>query len=121
MENNELNIQKELIYDSGGKGKTEIKGVKILTPDKAKKTDTPYQKHCKRKKFRSRAGIEPVIGHLKTDYRLAQNYLLDESGAQINAFMYATAWNLKKLMEVLKEKIDKTKYLPYQPRRAVKR
>jgi IS5 family transposase len=38
---------------------------------------------------------------------LAQNYLLDESGVQINALMSATAWNLKKLMEVLKEKIDK--------------
>ena len=103
MENNELKLPKELIYDRGGKGKSEIKGVKILTPDKAKKTDTPYQKRCKRKKFRSRAAIEPIIGHLKTDYRLAQNYLLDESGIQINAFMAATAWNLKKLPEKLKE------------------
>ena len=111
MENNKLKLPKELIYDRGGKGKTEIKGVKILTPDKAKKTDTPYQKQRKRKKFRSRAGIEPIIGHLKTDYRLAQNYLLDENGIQINAFMAATAWNLKKLMEVLKEKIDKLFWL----------
>jgi IS5 family transposase len=106
MENNKLKLPKELIYDRGGKGKSEIKGVKILTPDKAKKTDTHYQKRCKRKKFRSRAGIEPIIGHLKTDYRLAQNYLLDESGIQINAFMAATAWNLKKKMEILAEKID---------------
>ena len=111
MENNKLKLPKELIYDRGGKGKTEIKGVKILTPDKAKKTDTPYQKQRKRKKFRSRAGIEPIIGHLKTDYRLAQNYLLDENGIQINAFMAATAWNLKKFMEVLKEKIDKLFWL----------
>jgi len=111
MENNELKLPKELIYDRAGKGKREIKGVKILTPDKAKKTDTPYQKHCKRKKFRSRAGIEPIIGHLKTDYRLAQNYLLDETGIQINAFMAATAWNLKKFMEVLKEKAEKLFWL----------
>ena len=54
IENNELKLPKELIYDRGGKGKSEIKGVKILTPDKAKKTDTTYQKRCKRKKFRSR-------------------------------------------------------------------
>jgi len=105
MENNKLKLPKEIIYDRGGKGKAEIKGVKILIPDKAKKADTPYQKQCKRKKFRSRAGIEPIIGHLKTDYRLAQNYLLDESGIQINAFMAATAWNLKKFMEILVEKI----------------
>jgi IS5 family transposase len=106
MESNKLKLPKELIYDRGGKGKSEIKGVKILIPGKAKKTDTPYQKQCKRKKFRSRAGIEPIIGHLKTDYRLAQNYLLDESGIQINAFMAATAWNLKKFMERLEEKMN---------------
>ncbi|MCL2098226.1 MAG: transposase [Bacteroidales bacterium] len=54
--------------------------------------------------FRSRAAIEPIIGHLKTDHRLAQNYLQGEQGIQINALMAATAWNLKKLMEILKEK-----------------
>jgi IS5 family transposase len=104
MENNEINLPKELIYDRGGKGKTEIKGVKILIPDKSKPSDTPYQKQCKRKKFRSRAGIEPIIGHLKTDHRLAQNYLHGEKGIQINVFMAATAWNLKKKMEILVEK-----------------
>lgn len=103
MENNGLKLPKEIIYDRGGKGSAQIKGVKILTPAKAKKTDTPYQKQCKRKKFRSRAGIEPIIGHLKTDHRMAQNYLLDECGIQINALMACSAWNLKKLMEILKE------------------
>jgi len=57
MENNKLNLPKELVYDRGGKGKSEIKGVKILIPGKAKKTDTPYQKQRKRKKFRSRAFV----------------------------------------------------------------
>jgi IS5 family transposase len=104
MEHGGLKLPKELIYDRGGKGKSQVRGVKILTPDKAKKTDSAYQKRCRRKKFRSRAGIEPIIGHLKTDYRLTQNYLLDPTGIQINAFMAATAWNLKKLMEKLKEK-----------------
>ena len=107
MEVNKLTLPKEVIYDRGGKGKSQVKGVKILTPDKAKKNDTAYQKRCKRKKFRSRAGIEPIIGHLKTDYRLAQNYLLDEIGIQINALMAATAWNLKKMMEKLKEKVKR--------------
>ena len=104
MEVNEFRLPKEIIYDRGGKGKTDIKGVKILTPDKARKTDSPYRKQQKRKRFRSRASIEPIIGHLKTDYRLAQNYLFDEKGIQINALMAATAWNLKKMMEKLKEK-----------------
>jgi IS5 family transposase len=38
---------------------------------------------------------------------MAQHYLQGESGIQINALMTATAWNLKKLMEILKEKINK--------------
>jgi len=33
------------------------------------------------------------------------NYLLREEGIQINAFMAATAWNLKKFMEKLKENL----------------
>jgi IS5 family transposase len=36
---------------------------------------------------------------------MEQNYLWGEKGVQINALMAATAWNLKKMMEKLKEKI----------------
>jgi IS5 family transposase len=103
MDNNELKLPEELVYDRGGKGRAEINGVKIITPNKPKASDTAYLKQQKRKKFRARAGIEPIIGHLKTDFRMAQNYLLGEKGIQINAFMAATAWNLKKMMQKLKE------------------
>jgi IS5 family transposase len=103
MDNNELKLPEELIYDRGGKGKKEINGVKISTPNKPKANDTEYDKQQKRRKFRARAGIEPIIGHLKMDFRMAQNYLLGEKGIQINAFMAATAWNLKKMMQKLKE------------------
>lgn len=105
METGGQQLPKELVYDRGGKGKTEIRGVKISIPGKPRKTDTAYQKHTKRKKFRTRAAIEPIIGHLKTDFRLAQNYFLGETGPQINALLSATAWNMKKMMEILKEKI----------------
>jgi IS5 family transposase len=104
MERNGQRLPNEIIYDRGGKGKKEIKGVKILIPDTPKKTDTNYMKQEKRKRFRSRAGIEAVIGHLKSDFRMAQNYLHGEKGIQINALMSCTAWNLKKLMAVLSEK-----------------
>jgi IS5 family transposase len=105
METNELLLPKELAYDRGGKGKSEIKGVKILIPAPPKKTDSDYQKQSKRKKHRARAAIEPIISHLKYDYRLSDNYFGGEKGVQINAFMAATAWNLKKYMEVLREKL----------------
>jgi IS5 family transposase len=102
METNELKLPEELAYDRGGKGKAQIKGVKIIIPGKPKGSDTKYQKEKKRKKCKARAAIEPIIGHLKTDFRMGQNYLLGEQGIQINAFMAATAWNLKKMMEKLK-------------------
>jgi len=105
MEINNIRKPKELVYDRGGKGKSEINGVKILIPSPPKKTDTQYQKQTKRKKIRTRAAIEPIIGHLKTDFRMLQNYLWGEKGIQINALMAATAWNLKKLMEKLKENL----------------
>lgn len=103
METNGQQLPKELVYDRGGKGKAEIKGVKIIIPSSPKKKDTTYERREKRRKCRTRAAIEPIIGHLKTDFRMAQNYFHGESGPQINAFMAATAWNLKKMMEFLKE------------------
>ena len=105
MENNGQKLPKELVYDRGGKGKSEIKGVKISIPSTPRKKDTAYQKQTKRKKFRTRAAIEPIIGHLKTDFRLAKNYFMGETGPQINALLSATAWNMKKMMELLKQKI----------------
>ncbi len=105
MEDNELQLPGELAYDRTGKGRREIKGVKIITPEKPKKSDSEYQKRQKRRKFRTRAGIEPVIGHLKKDFRMEQNYLWGEKGIQINAYLAATVWNLKKMMEKIKDNI----------------
>ena len=75
METNEIKLPNELVYDKGGKGKHEIKGVKIIIPSPPKKTDTMYQKQRKREKYRARMVIEPIISHLKTDYRMQYNYL----------------------------------------------
>ncbi len=103
MEENKVKLPDELIYDRGGKGRKQIKGVTIITPEKPKAKDTAYQKRQKRSKCRARAAIEPIFGHLKKDFRMEQNYLWGEKGIQINAYMAATAWNLKKMMERLKE------------------
>jgi IS5 family transposase len=107
MKANKIQLPEECAYDRGGKGRTEIDGVRIIIPSPPKKTDTLYQKQTKRKKCKARAAIEPIIGHLKTDFRMQQNYLWGETGIQINALMAATAWNLKKLMEKLKEEFLK--------------
>ena len=39
--------------------------------------------------FRRRAAVEPVIGHLKSDYRLLRNYLKGVEGDMINTIMAA--------------------------------
>jgi len=95
----------EVVYDRGGRGKSEINGVSISTPNKPLKRDSEYIKRVKRKKFRRRAAIEPVIGHLKQHFRMGQNYLSGDNSPKINALLAAAAWNFKKLMEELKQKL----------------
>ena len=48
--------------------------------------------------LRRRSAIEPVIGHLKHDYRMDRNYLLGKDGDRINAILSGSAFNLRKLM-----------------------
>ena len=54
--------------------------------------------------MQSQSRHRTIIGHLKSDFRMQQNYLSGVKGVQINALLAATAWNLKKMMEKLKEK-----------------
>ena len=88
----------EAICDRGYRGKKEVDGTAICIPDSPKKRDTKYQKEQKRKKFRRRAAIEPIIGHVKTDHRMQKNYLKGFIGDEINLLLAASAFNLKKWM-----------------------
>ena len=64
------NEAKEVIVDRGYKGLKTYKVSKIYVPKPDRNiTKKQRQKHCKR------AAIEPVISHLKQDYRLCRNYL----------------------------------------------
>lgn len=73
----------------------------------------------KRKKFRTRAGIEPIFGHLKKDFRMEQNYLWGEKGIHINAYMAATAWNLKKMLEKIKENLLRSIFYGFLPKEKI--
>ncbi len=88
----------EAICDRGYRGKKEVAGTVICIPDKPLKRDTKYQKEQKRKKFRRRAAIEPIIGHVKSDHRMQRNYLKGFIGDEINLLLAASAFNLKKWM-----------------------
>jgi hypothetical protein len=72
----------------------------ISIPGTVLKRDTKKQLEAKRIKFRRRAAIEPVIGHLKSDYRIARNYLKGFKGDEINLLLAASAFNLKKWMNI---------------------
>lgn len=86
---------KQAVCDRGYRGKREVNGTQLILPGKASKQDTRHQKNKKRKQCRRRAAIEPIIGHLKSDYRMARNYLKGAVGDRINLLMAAVAWNLK--------------------------
>ena len=87
---------KQAVCDRGYRGKSEVNGVQIVLPGKGLKKDTRYQKENKRKQCRRRAAIEPIISHLKSDFRLSRNYLKGVIGDHLNVLMAASAWNLKK-------------------------
>ncbi|MHC4467665.1 MAG: transposase family protein [Planctomycetota bacterium] len=63
---------------------------------------TNYQKQKARKYFRARAGIEPVIGHIKHDHRMIRNYLSGTQGDAINTLLAATGFNLMKMLRRIK-------------------
>jgi transposase, IS5 family len=73
-----------------------------LYQPKGNKKDTHAQKQKKRKLFRRRATIEPVIRHLKKQFRM--NYYGGNNAPKINALLACAAWNFKKFMKNLAQK-----------------
>jgi len=97
-------VLRSATVDRGYKGKNELLGTKIIRPSRPLKRDTDYQKRKKRKQCRRRAAIEPIIGHLKQDHRVARNFLKGHLGSAINFMMAASGFNFKKLMKELKSR-----------------
>lgn len=83
------------IVDRGYRGRTQMGDTEILIPDNGRKTSESRKAYL-RKKFRLRAGIEPIIGHLKTRFKLTRNWLKGSAGDQINLLLAAAAFNFKK-------------------------
>lgn len=95
---------KNAIVDRGYKGKKEINGTTIVTP-RPPNAKQPYSKTTMRKKCRSRAAVEPVIGHVKHDCRMARNYLKGTIGDDINVNLAAAGFNFRGLLNKIKEEI----------------
>ena len=90
-----------LAGDRGYRGQKMSGDTKIMIPDVPKASDSAYMKARKHKLFRKRAGIEPVIGHCKSDHRLGRNFYKGLFGDSINVMLAAAAYNLKRAMRLL--------------------
>lgn len=88
----------DALVDRGYRGKSKVGDTLIHRPKPARKNASKQEKEKAQKRFRKRAGIEPVIGHLKSDYRMGRCFLKGMMGDQINTLMAAAAWNFKKWM-----------------------
>lgn len=88
----------EAVTDRGYRGRKEVGRTKICIPSSGAPGQSYYQKAKARKKFQKRAGIEPVIGHLKSDHRMMRNYLKGTLGDAINTLMAAAAYNMRHWM-----------------------
>jgi transposase, IS5 family len=84
--------------DRGYKGKKQIGETIILLPQAPKKNQSKYQRDKLRKAHRKRAGIEPVIGHIKQDHRMNRNFYKGIVGDNINTMLAAAAFNFKRMM-----------------------
>lgn len=88
---------KSALVDRGYAGQTQIGSTEIVQPyRKGQSSRNSYQKRKHRKRMNRRAAIEPVIGHLKNDYRMARCYLKGFAGSVLNAHLAAAAWNFRK-------------------------
>jgi len=85
----------EVFVDRGYRGIKTYRASAIYIP-------TPNKNITKaqRKKHSKRASIEPIIGHLKKDYRLCRNYLKGITGDNINVMLAAAAMNFKRVMNL---------------------
>ncbi|MES2356329.1 MAG: transposase [Pseudomonadota bacterium] len=54
-----------------------------------------------KKKLKRRNAVEPVIGHMKSDGRLARNFLKGADGDAMNALLCSAGHNLRKILRRL--------------------
>ena len=92
---------RRLVGDRGYRGRKEAGGTQILIPDVPNKKDSYHTRRKKHKLFCKRAGIEPTIAHLKSDFRLGRNFYKGVFGDVVNLLLAAAAYNFKRAMRTL--------------------
>jgi len=97
-------MPKVVKVDRGYKGIKQTDETEILIPSKPNKSMSYYRRKKLSDSHKKRAGIEAVIGHLKTDYRLSRNFYKGVFGDNINIMLAAAAFNFKRMMNKWKKK-----------------
>ena len=92
---------KLLAGDRGYRGQKQSGTTEMVIPDVPKDGDSYYKRRKKHDLFCKRAGIEPVIGHLKADHRLCRNFYAGVFGDNINVMLAAAGFNFKREMRIL--------------------
>lgn len=75
------------IADRGYRGTNHIGETEIIIPKTFTKSLPGYKQSKLKKYFKRRAAIEPVIGHLKSNYRLSRNFYKGIFGDNINVML----------------------------------
>lgn len=86
------------ICDRGYRGRSKVRDTVIHIPKAFFKQVSAYMRSKEKKHFRKRAGIELVIGHLKTDHRLSRNFYKGVFGDNINVMLAVAGFNFKRMM-----------------------
>jgi IS5 family transposase len=98
-ENRETPITSAVV-DRGYRGCKRKVEAEVILPGVPLKKDDEKERQRKRRLCQKRSAIEPIIGHLKHDFRLARNWLKGSQGDAINLLMAASAWNFRKWMAI---------------------
>lgn len=96
------------ICDRGYRGRSKVRDTIIHIPRAFAAHLSTYRRSKEKKYFRKRAGIEPVIGHLKADHRLSRNFYKGVFGDNINVMLAAAGFNFKRMINKWK-----TSFLSY--------
>jgi IS5 family transposase len=81
----------------------EVHGISIQIPKPFTKKQTEYETKRLSKTHSRREAIEPVIGHLKANYRLGRNFYKGLLSDNTNILNAAAAYNLKRMMNKWKK------------------
>lgn len=92
---------KTAFCDRAFRGRKQVGDTAIVLPEAPSPNASEHFKRKARQNFGRRSAIEPVIDHLKNDFRLARNYLKGTIGDAINLLLAAAAFNCRKWMKAV--------------------